>query len=258
MKYLPVLVLKRYHYEGVSWYCACACWYWWEDWIWSEHKPHLSPGWVTHDPGLLLCSVVNTTLMEMKVGPKLLDQKPWGLSLSWFCSLWVWAPLWRICPRGKQGWSKRLQSGHPVMCQGADWDGSRIPVRALDCPWSGASLSTSNGCPHSVQMLCWVWANSVPHGCTLSLVMALFTLCGATLVSKRGQSGRSIQSVVAMGNRSETLTVSLFLHLFFRSKRAYVNSSEAESRFLIDSLSVPLVFKPGKRTCSPDAGLSPN
>ena len=66
---------------------TCAWWYWWEDWISSEHKSHLSPGWVRHDAVLLLCSVVNTTLMEMKVGPKLLDQKPWGLSLSWFCSL---------------------------------------------------------------------------------------------------------------------------------------------------------------------------
>ena len=155
---------------------ACAWWYWWEDWIWSEHKSHLSPGWVRHDAVLLLCSVVNTTLMEMKVGPKLLDQKPWGLSLSWFCSLSVWAPLWHICPRGKQCWSKRAQSGHPVMCQGADWDGPRIPVRALDCPWSGASVITSNGRPHSVQLLCWLWANSVPHSCTLSFVLAFFTL----------------------------------------------------------------------------------
>lgn len=169
----------------------------------------------------------------------------------------MWAPLWHICPRGKQRWSKRVQSGHPVMCQGANWGGPRIPVRALDCPdlvplWAPvmAVLILFSCCAGSEPTLSptvahspWSWRSS--------------PLCGATLVSKRGQSGWSIQSVMAMGNQSEALAVSIFfLHLFFGGKQACVNYSGAESRFLVDSLSVPLVFKPGKRTCPPGAGLS--
>ena len=40
----------------------------------------------------LLCSVALTTLLSVEYGPKLLEQKPWGLSLSWFYSECVFLP----------------------------------------------------------------------------------------------------------------------------------------------------------------------
>jgi hypothetical protein len=58
------------------------------------------------EPDLFLYSVVVIALFGMWLGPKVLEQKPWWLGLSWFhfLSVWILPPPGRgsFIPEGKQ------------------------------------------------------------------------------------------------------------------------------------------------------------
>lgn len=61
------------------------------------------------------------------------------------------------------------------MCQGADWDGPRIPVRVLGCPW-WCLCEHQSWLPSLCSDVVLGLGQPCPHSCTLSLVMAFFIL----------------------------------------------------------------------------------
>lgn len=72
--------------------------------------------------GLILL-VVNTILSGAGLGPNLLEQKPWGLGLSWFCSKCVLSLFPALKPSPQRGalLSKQLWSRHFMWAEVYAW-----------------------------------------------------------------------------------------------------------------------------------------
>ena len=239
---------------------ACTQWLWRESCIWHEHESHFHQGvlapitlvesgaedrgaraWSRCEPGLLFCSLSNTTLLGAGVCPKLMEQKPWGLvragpvpSECVLALLPALAPL----PRVWQYWSKKAWS----RCSEWIWAWAVATLAPVIVPvwfWCAASVSPSNGCPWPVQMLSWFWVGSASHNWALPSATAAFTLVWSCTMLQTGlvQTFTSGWSPLWGGHgklaRVPCIDSLNVLSLpCFGSKQVCMHSSQEESKFL--------------------------
>lgn len=176
-------------------YASARC-LWWEIWIWCE-KSHVFPQCVlatinlvgteagygvvrARDKcklGLLLCSFVVMSLPYWGGGGY---QVAWtellrfGSELAHF-PLSVCSPSTNTSNFAPEGSTAGARGAGVGICH-TSWHccGNLPGFWDPDSFWCAAHVSISNGCPCSVQMLLWIWAASVSHSWTFTLVWSCF------------------------------------------------------------------------------------